>query len=130
MLKHLRTHRDTALIWIREYKLFQGSEHEFKVEKMDESLLRLVKFFIRRNIALEALKDQDLRQVFDKKIGKYSFTEKILPGLILFLRKNISLLLQKAVFIALIVDSWSNDLQQDFMAVCAVFIFSNMSKKI
>ncbi|RMZ94056.1 zinc finger BED domain-containing 1, partial [Brachionus plicatilis] len=129
LLKHLRKHKTTSLIWINQYEHFKEEKKETK-QQIDRTHIRLAKFFIRRNIALEALNDVDLRAILDKKIGKFSFTQRILPKLMNFLKTKITEQLQRAVNVSLIVDMWSNNEKEEYLAVAVSTIKKNFEKEL
>ncbi|CAF0972744.1 unnamed protein product [Brachionus calyciflorus] len=112
LIKHLRSHKHEIGIWLGEFDKYSATKIHSK--KLDPKMYHLVKFFIRNALAVKALEDKDLRQVFPKLIGKYSFVE----------------ILINAEYVVLIVDAWSSKCKKEFVVVSAATIKKDLNRDV
>lgn len=129
MLKHLNNVHGKAnklvKLWIKNFKFYRDDDENGGL-KISANTIRLVRFFLRSNSALDVLDDPDLRALLPfKAMGKKTFKYKFLPKLVEKVKKKIDEKLKTAESITLISDIWSNPQMKNFLGLCACFMKRN-----
>lgn len=119
--KHLLTHKDSKK-WIIAYDKDGKFDHTNKPLVTDKTV-SLIKFFINSNIAVHALKDKYLREILPVNLpSKYYFQNRLIPGMIEFIKKQLFEKMKNSIFIHLITDIWTNVNMSHFLAVETVVV--------
>ena len=125
--KHLKTH-DLLDEWFKEYETYKQP----KKTVIDDTNLKLIKYFISSNVALKELKNKWLRELISVEVlpGPHSFRKRILPEVYKRLRQEIELRLKEASSICLLTDLWCNFQNTDFIGICATLMYPSFEKEI
>jgi hypothetical protein len=115
------------------YKLYKA--HKIKIESsaIDDNLLCLIRYFLRSNSSIDALKDPDLRELLKPKIslpGPFSFRNTILPSVMDKLKTAIEFKLRNASSVCLITDLWTNTIKSDFVGLAAVLTDNSLNHEL
>lgn len=117
LLKHIETHTE-ALPWVQLYREHANQSKQFR---LDANTYHLIRFFVNSNVAIEALRDPDLRELVKVDLpDPRTFRTSILPRVRQILQNIIVDRLKSACSVSLIADIWSDKRARDFIAVCAV----------
>lgn len=127
LLKHVETHTE-ALPWVLMYRNHLSHNKQLK---LDKNTFHLIRFFVNSNVAIEALRDPDLREVLKVDIpDSRTFKRRILPRIKQILHDQLVDRLRAASVVSLIADIWSDKRARDFIAVCAVLHHSVFVREI
>jgi hypothetical protein len=101
--KHLKTH-DELDEWFRKYENYKQP----KKTVIEDTNLKLIKYFISSNAALKELKNKWLRELISEQLlpGPHSFRKRILPEVYKKLREEIQLRLKESSSVCLLTDLW------------------------
>jgi hypothetical protein len=125
--KHLKTH-DLLDEWFKQYESYKQP----KKTAIDDTNLKLIKYFISSNVALKELKNKWLRELISVELlpGPHSFRKRILPAVYEKLRQEIELRLKESSSICLLTDLWCNFQNTDFIGLCASLMYPSFEKEI
>lgn len=127
--KHLEKNHKNLKNWLETYLKHSNKSHKKWV--LDENFTNLAKYFLTSSTAIKELDNPFLRKMLKFDIpSDETFKLNILPELIDILHKAIEEMLKEAKSICLITDLWSNNSNEQFLALGASFVFKNLSKKI
>ncbi|RNA18860.1 hypothetical protein BpHYR1_014282 [Brachionus plicatilis] len=126
--KHLEDHQCLEN-WIESYSkcLTRGKSKT----NLTDNELNLVKFFLTSNTAIQQLKNPFLRSILTVPLPHpHTFTKSILPQVRKTLKINLERKLKDAHSICLIIDLWSGQNMEHFLAVATCLIYKNFSREI
>jgi hypothetical protein len=131
LLKHLNNVHGKAnklvKLWIKNFKVYRDDEENWGL-KISANTIRLVRFFLRSNSALDVFDDPDLKALLPfRSMGKKTFKYKFLPKLVEKVKQKIDEKLKAAESITLISDIWSNPQMKNFLGLCACFMKRNFN---
>lgn len=125
--KHLESH-ERLRNWLKSYV---DSINRISSADINSNMLLLIKYFLSSNTAVKELENPFLRKLLKFNLPTpYTFNRKILPQVKYTLKQSLIEQLKRSKSICLIIDLWSNNSNQQFLAVAASIIFNNFHKSI
>jgi hypothetical protein len=117
-------------LWLKNFKIYSPKANQTSMAQLDMNKFKFLRYFMRNNDALKALRDPDLRELLPPGMCEKTFKLRYLPEIMDSLHDEIESKLRSAISITIISDIWSSPSMVDFLAVCAYLIDKTLRSEV